>query len=112
MEDIYADLEKIICSKVKEFDSFLLQFQKEFSGQDLKSIIDKKNELLKHCTDYVYKRYPSDGKVYVPNGDRVHTEKSMIHFYSIKYMHDRAKELDKIFLQFLDKFIDWHVKNK
>lgn len=56
MEDIYADLEKIICSKIEEFNSFLLQFQQEFTGEDLKRIIEKKNELLTHCTDYVYKR--------------------------------------------------------
>jgi len=112
MEDIYADLEKIICSKIEEFNSFLLQFQQEFIGDDLKRIIEKKNELLAHCKDYVYKRYPSDGKVYVLNGQTVNSENSLIHFHSIRYMYDRAKELDEIFLEFLNRFIDWQVKNE
>lgn len=112
MEDIYADLEKIICSKVEEFNSFLLQFQQEVTRKDLQSIIEKKNELLAHCTDYVYKKYPSDDKVYALNGQIANSEKSLIHFHSINYMYDRAKELDEIFLEFLDKFIDWQVKNE
>ena len=111
MEDIYADLERIICNKEEEFNGFLLQFQQEFTGEDLKRIIEKKNELLNHCTDYVYKRYPSDSKAHMMDGQIFNSEKSVIYFHSIKYMYDRAKELDKIFLEFLDKFIDSHFKN-
>jgi len=111
MKDIYADLEKIICSKVEEFNNFPVQFQQEFTGEDLKRIIEKKNELLAHCTGYVHKRYPADGKTYVINGQIVNLGNSMIYFNSVEYMYDRAKELDDISPEFINKFIDWQVKN-
>lgn len=109
MEDVYADLEKIVCGKVEEFNSFLLQFQENFAGEDIKKIIDKKNELLTFCTDYVYKEYPFGNNTDLLKGNSSDLGRSVIHFQSMKYMYDRAKELDKLFLDFLDKFIDRHL---
>ncbi len=42
MDHIYAELEKIVCGKVVEFEKFLQQFQENFRGTDLTKIIEKK----------------------------------------------------------------------
>ena len=108
MDHIYAELEKIVCSKVKEFNDFLQQFQENFNGTDLRKIIEQKNELELYCTEYVHIRYPFDKLSFV-EGKYIHTADSVVYFHSMKYMHNRVKELDKLFMEFLDRFINMQL---
>jgi len=105
MDHIYAELERIVCGKVEEFSKFLHQFKENFTDTDLRKIIEKKNELELFCTEYVHKEYPSDNLSLV-EGKYVHTADSVVYFHSMKYMHNRVKELDRLFMEFLDRFID------
>ncbi|SFO32426.1 hypothetical protein SAMN05421741_1376 [Paenimyroides ummariense] len=108
MDHIYAELEKIVCGKVVEFEKFLQQFQENFSGTGLTKIIEKKNELKLFCAEYVHKEYPLDTLMFV-EGKYIHTADSVVYFRSMKYMHNRVKELDKLFAEFLDTFINMQV---
>lgn len=108
MENVYAKLEKIICSKVKEFENFLIEFQENFNGDDLKKVVDKKNELKLHCTDHVLNEFFSENNTVEMS---MNHDKKQIYFRSVKYMFERTKELDRLFLEFLDKFIDLQVKD-
>lgn len=49
MENVYEQFEKVMCCKVEEFENFLLQFQENFNGDDLKKVIAKKNEIKLYC---------------------------------------------------------------
>ncbi|SFN89272.1 hypothetical protein SAMN05421741_11322 [Paenimyroides ummariense] len=101
MESVYSELEKVICRKVAEFEIFLLEFQDNFNGADLNKVIAKKNELKLYCTEHVMKN------VVTENDD---TEGRLFYLGSVRYMYERTKELDILFLEFLDKFINLQVK--
>ena len=84
MDHRYAELEKIVCGKVVEFQKFLQQFQENFSGTDLTKIIEKKNELKLFCAEYVHKEYPLDTLIFVERR-YIHTADSVV-FFVMKYM--------------------------
>ncbi len=107
MEYVYAQLEKVICSKVEEFENFLLEFKENFNGDDLKKVIEKKNEVKLYCTNHVLKEFLSENDV----RENLDYDRKQIYFRSIRYMYERTKELDRLFLEFLDKFIDLQVKD-
>ena len=108
MENVYEQLEKVICCKVEEFENFLLQFQENFNGDDLKKVIAKKNEIKLYCTDHVIKEFLSENE----SEENLDTDRKQICFRSLRYMYERTKELDRLFLEFLDKFIDLQLKEE
>lgn len=101
MEQVYTDFEKVIFSKVEEFSLLLLQFQQLFPNQDITNIINKKNELLNCCSNNLDEEYSFNSSTNILK----RTNTDLRHLQSITLMHNKAKELDKLFLEFLDKFI-------